>query len=294
MNTPKIISVGEVLWDLFPDGELFGGAPANFACQAALQSARVAMISAVGDDKRGHDAIKILRNYGIDVSLMQTCADAPTGTVGVELDSQGKPTYIIHADSAWDRLQWRDELLSHVKSADAVCFGTLGQRSAIARQTIRRMIEAAAAAGITRIVDINLRPPFFDAETIRDSIQLASILKLSDEELDEVCSAVGIVGTNNVEDSLENLRKVGELEMIVMTRGAQGALLVTADETIHQAGLPAEVVDTVGAGDAFTAAFLFRELQHKPRRESLQHACKVAAETCSHAGAVPSSISPHP
>ena len=126
MKRPTILSLGEVLWDLFPDGERFGGAPANFACHAAIQGADVTMLSAVGDDQNGHDAIGILSAYGVDVSLMQIIPDAPTGTVGVALDNNGKPTFVIHQGSAWDQLVWNDAMASRITTADAVSFGTLG------------------------------------------------------------------------------------------------------------------------------------------------------------------------
>ena len=287
MKKPKIISLGEVLWDLFPDGERFGGAPANFACHAALQGADVTMLSAVGNDDHGRDAIKILSDYRVDASLIQTVPDAPTGTVGVDLDENGKPKFVIHEGSAWDRIQWHDKIALRINSADAVCFGTLGQRGEVSRQTIRRAIETAASAGITRVVDINLRPPFYDADRIRQSVQLASILKLSDDELFEVCSACGIAQTDNDEAMLRGLLAFGGLEMVVMTRGAKGAKLISADSAIDQEGIPAKVIDTVGAGDSFTAAFLIGELQGAPHEANLRRACKVAATTCSHSGAVP-------
>lgn len=287
MKRPAIISLGEVLWDLFPDGERFGGAPANFACHAAMQGADVAMLSAVGDDRHGREAVSILSDYGIDISLIQSVPEAPTGTVGVELDNNGKPTFVIHEGSAWDEVIWNEEIAQRIALADAVCFGTLGQRSEVSRNTIRRTIETAAAAGIQRVVDINLRPPFFDVETIRDSIRLASILKLSDEELAEVRSACIVTAANNDETMLRGLLQFGELDMVLMTRGANGAVLVTRDSMIDQAGIPTTVTDTVGAGDAFTAAFLISELQGKPHKVSLRRACEVAAVACAHSGAIP-------
>lgn len=286
MKKLKIISLGEVLWDLLPDGDKFGGAPANFACHASLQGADVAMLSAVGDDHRGRTAVSILSDYDIDISLMQTVPHAATGTVGVELDRNGKPTFEIHENSAWDQIVWHEEIALRVSSVDAICFGTLGQRSEVSRQTIRRAIEAASAAGVLRVVDINLRAPFFDADMIRQSVQLASILKLSDEELGEVCSACGITLKQNYE-AVRRLLEFGDLDMIVMTRGAKGAVLVTADQVIEQAGVPATVVDTVGAGDSFTAAFLIGELRGQPQKENLRNACEVAAAACTHSGAVP-------
>ena len=287
MKKPKIISFGEVLWDLFPDGERFGGAPANFACHAALQGAEVMICSAVGDDRHGHDAVRILSDYEIDVSLMQTVPTAPTGTVGVNLDNEGKPSFVIHENSAWDKLQWTNKIDTKVRSADAICFGTLGQRSKMARRTIQKALKVATSIELPRIVDINLRPPFYDADIIRESIQLASILKMSDEEVAAVCAVFEIDLQQGLEAALRSLMEFGQLKMIVVTRGSEGALLLTTDEINTQTGIPCKVIDTVGAGDAFTAAFLIRELQGTEKSQNLRESCMVAAEACSHAGAVP-------
>ncbi len=288
MKSPKIVSFGEVLWDIFPAGEQFGGAPANFASHAARLGANVSMVSAVGVDRHGREAIEILRGFGIDVSLIQTEADVPTGTVSVAVDAAGKPSFTIHENSAWDHLRWTDQIESHLRDADAVYFGTLGQRAKLARNTIRRGIRTAREKiGATSLVDINLRSPYFDGQLIRDSIELASILKLSDDELPEVVSACGIDSAVPVETQLRELFKSGDLDLLVMTRGADGAVLVTADDIVSQPGMPVKVKDTVGAGDAFAAAFLLGVSRAETHHEVLHSACEVAAATCSHAGALP-------
>ncbi len=286
MESPIIVSLGEVLWDLFPEGERFGGAPANFACHAAILGANVSMVSAVGGDRHGCEALDILRDYGIDVSLMQTVSDAATGTVGVALDSAGKPNFTIHENSAWDRIKWSDEIEARVKETDAVYFGTLGQRSEVSRRTIRRCIDAARDAGIPRIVDINLRSPFFDNDLIRESIELASILKLSDDELPEVSSACGIHSSASPETLLRHLLESQNLDLVVMTCGAQGATLATPDGVVRQQGIQTQVKDTVGAGDSFAAAFLLGLLRSEPHDQILHKACAIAAAACSHSGAV--------
>jgi fructokinase len=282
------MSLGEVLWDLFPHGEQFGGAPANFACHAAILGADASMVSAVGDDPHGRSAIDILRNYGVDVSLMQTCPDAATGTVGIELDEKGKPTFTIHEDSAWDRLAWSDALDAKTATVDAIYFGTLGQRSQVARTTIRQALRANS--NVPRILDVNLRPPFFDATLIRESIELASILKLSDEELATVTDACEVRsdGSSLIQtDQLLQLLEQTNLDMVIMSRGADGAVLATSDGIVEQPGISATVVDTVGAGDSFTAAFLIGLLRGDSHEENLRNACTVAAGVCAHAGAVP-------
>ena len=282
-----ILSLGEVLWDLFPEGDRFGGAPGNFACHAAIQGADVTMLSAVGNDQHGRDGIEILSAYGIDVSLMQIIAETPTGTVGVEVDDAGKPTFMIHQGSAWDNLTWNDAIASRIATVDAIYFGTLGQRDPVSRATIRQAVETAALAGISRVLDINLRAPFFDAEMIRNSVQLASILKLSDDELVEVCSACSISKTDQPEGDLRVLLEFGNLDMVILTFGKDGAVLVTPDDTVTQNGISTNVIDTVGAGDSFTAAFLVGELRGDPHDQNLRKSCEVAAATCAHSGALP-------
>jgi fructokinase len=284
---PSIISLGEVLWDLFPEGARFGGAPANFACHAAALGADVSMVSAVGDDARGREAGNILRSYGVDVTLVQFIVDAPTGTVGVSLDAKGKPTFTIHQDSAWDCIAWKTELESRITSSDAVYFGTLGQRGEMSRTTIRRALEVAKASGIPRILDVNLRRPFFDSSLIRESIGLASVLKLSDDELVQVCTASGLALTDDPGDTLRNLLAQHQLELVVMTRGAEGALLVAADQVVDQPGIPTTVRDTVGAGDSFTASLVTGLLRSESLETIARDACKRAAAVCAQLGAVP-------
>ena len=287
MDAPRILSCGEVLWDLFPDGARFGGAPANFACHAALLGARVAMLSAVGCDARGTEALSILAGFGIDTAPVRSLPSAPTGTVGVSVDSAGKPAFDVHTDTAWDQLAWSAPLGESLSRVDAVYFGTLGQRGATSRATIRRVLDEARARGILRVLDINLRPPFYNRELLRDSVALASVLKLSDEELPVVAAACGVEPGLAPAATLYALRSRLFLDCIVLTRGAEGALLVSETGTTEQPGIPTAVVDTVGAGDSFTAAFVLGLLRSEPHAAILRHACETASSVCAHAGAVP-------
>jgi fructokinase len=287
LNHSKIVSIGEVLWDLFPNGAQFGGAPANFACHAAIQGAQVSMLSAVGDDPRGHEAVSILQACGIDTSLVQVIPRAATGTVGVTLDSAGKPTFAIHENSAWDQIHWTTEIATRISEADAVYFGTLGQRSLTSRATIRRAVQLAREARIPCLVDLNLRRPFFDDQMIRDSIELASILKFSDDELPGVIAACGLTSDSSIEICARKLCEKYHLSLVVMTCGADGAILATVRDVVRQPGIPTRVIDTVGAGDSFVARFLLGLLAQEPHGKTLHAACERAAKTCSHAGAVP-------
>lgn len=284
---PAILSCGEMLWDLFPAGPRFGGAPANFACHAALHGARVALLSAVGDDPRGREATAILRRFGLDPSLVQTIAEAPTGTVGVSVDAAGKPTFEIHAGSAWDRIAWTPALETHLAGVDAIYFGTLGQRDPVSRATIRRALAVATSLGRLRVLDVNLRRPFFDAALIRESVAEATVLKLSDDELDAVLAACGVPPGPDPTASLRALLVRHRLDLVALTRGAAGALLVSATEVIDQPGIPTLVRDTVGAGDSFTAALVVGLLRGEPLNTLARVACETAAAVCAHAGALP-------
>ena len=287
---PRILSCGEVLWDLFPEGARFGGAPANFACHAALLGGDVTMLSAVGNDRRGDEAVTILQGFGVETSLVQRILDEPTGSVGVSVDSAGKPSFEIHAGSAWDLIDWTDALEAKVSEVDAIYFGTLGQRGAVSRATIRRAMGLARERGMFRVLDVNLRSPFYDAALIHESIAQASVLKLSDEELSEVGTACGIALDSKPEVTLRSLLTRFGLHLVVMTRGAEGALFVSPNGIIDQPGIPTTVVDTVGAGDSFTAAFVLGILRGDAPEVILQKACEIASAVCSQSGAVPARL----
>ena len=294
MRPLSLLSCGEMLWDLFSDGPRFGGAPANFACHAALHGGLVTMLSAVGDDPRGHEATEILCRFGIDTSLVQTIATAPTGAVGVSVDAAGKPSFEIHANSAWDQIAWTPALETRLADVDAIYFGTLGQRSPISRATIRRALAVAKSRSVMRVLDVNLRRPFFDAALIRESVAAASVLKLSDDELADVLIACDIAHGPDPTASLRALLVRYHLDLIALTRGAAGALLVTADEVIDQPGISTVVRDTVGAGDSFTAALVVGRLRGDPLRTIARGACETAAAVCTYAGALPETPKPPP
>ncbi len=292
MNKRKILSCGEVLWDLFPDGARFGGAPANFACHAALLGAKVSLLSAVGDDARGREAIAILQGFGLDTSLIPPLADVPTGAVGVTVDAAGKPNFEIRGGAAWDRITLTPELEARLATVDAVYFGTLGQRSEMSRSTIQRALSAAKARGIVRVLDVNLRQPYFNAALIRESVGRSTILKLSDDELDEVAAACGVTREANPVATLRALLARHQLDLVALTRGAAGALLVSATEVVDQPGIPTVVCDTVGAGDSFTAALVVGLLRGDPLSTIAHTACEIAAAVCAQPGAVPERAKP--
>lgn len=287
MKPLSILACGELIWDLFPSGEKMGGAPVNFACHAALQGAQATILSAVGKDPRGEEALNILDRFGVDTSLVQRHENAPTGTAKVSLDSAGQPGFEITSNTAWDHIEWRVKLGKLLAEVNAVYFGTLGQRSSVARETIRRVLDLARTRKICRVLDVNLRRPFYNDGLIRESVALASVLKLSDEELPRIADACGVTLGPIVNDILRSLRERYDLQIVVLTRGAQGAILVSADKIVEQPGIPCKVHDTVGAGDSFTAALTVGLLKGEPIDLALRNACEVAAVVCSQPGAVP-------
>ena len=282
---PVVAGLGEVLWDVYPDAAHFGGAPANFACHAASLGAEAWMVSAVGADALGERAVEKLRERGVECSHVSRDAHHATGRVLVTLNESGQPSYEFAIDPAWDHLAWSEELGALAVRCDAVCFGTLGQRSPVARATIRRFVAATRPTAL-RVFDVNLRQRFYDAETIRTSLQLASAMKLNDEELPIVAELGGLRSVTPREILIE-LADQFELRFVALTRGAQGSLLIAGTNTDECPAFPTKVADTVGAGDAFTAALVIGFLGGLSLDIINRHANALAAFVCSQPGATP-------
>jgi fructokinase len=266
MNGKKtVVGLGELLWDLLPAGERLGGAPANFTVMTARLGNRGVVASRLGADMRGDLARGVLKNFLVDLAFLQTAPradlDQPTGTVGVEI-AGGEPRYVIHAPAAWDFLAWTADWRSLAAESDAVCFGTLAQRERLSRNTIGRFLRATRPECV-RVFDVNLRAPFFSAEIIAESLQLATIFKLNQDEVSTVLQMLGAPAkTASVRAETDLPRAAAWLmarypmQMVAITLGAEGSLLVTRDAVHRHPGVATRVVDTVGSGDAFTAALV--------------------------------------
>ena len=282
---PVIVGLGEVLWDLYPDATHFGGAPANFASHAASLGAEAWMVSAVGADDLGARALDALCERGVHcVHLVQDPHHA-TGRVLVTLNAAGQASYEFAADTAWDHLAWSDGLAALAARSDAVYFGTLGQRSPASRETIRRFLQVTPRPAL-RVFDVNLRQRFYDRETIHTSLQLASALKLNDEEL-PIVAELCAVRANTPREILSELLTRYKLRLAALTRGPHGSLLISTDAEDECPAPPTTVVDTVGAGDAFTATLVTGFLRGLPLPEINRHANAVASFVCSQNGATP-------
>lgn len=284
---PVIVGLGEVLWDVFPDGPRFGGAPANFTCGAAELGQRqvdVTIVSAVGNDDLGRLAIAELNDHQVN-STEVARLHYPTGQVDVLLDEHGHASYQFAPDTAWDHLAWTKELESLANRTNAVCFGTLAQRSKQSQSTIRQFI-ASTPPSCLRILDINLRWPYWNEDVILQSLAMANALKLNDSELQEITSLLQIRGSD--EAVLAQIMERYSLQVIALTRGENGSLLLRdSGERSDLAGQSVQVVDTVGVGDAFTAALALGFLGGLSLKAIHLWASDVAAFVCTQAGATP-------
>ena len=279
------IGLGEVLWDLLPGGRQLGGAPANFAYHAHALGAESLVVSRVGRDDLGRDLVEHLNALGLVTSGISVDPAAPTGTVSVTLDPTGQPTYTIHTDVAWDFLEAGPEVLRAAAGADAVCFGTLAQRHPVARDSIRRLLQATRPEAL-RIFDINLRQRFWSREVIVESLALANVLKLNDEELPILMDLLGWPCEDD-QGLMARLAQRFDLRAVALTRGARGSLLWTADRSWNWPGSDLKVADTVGAGDSYTAALALGLLSRKSPEDILRIAHRVADFVCTQPGATP-------
>ena len=284
MKRFKLVGIGEVLWDLLPAGPQLGGAPANFAYHAQALGAAAVMLSRVGRDRLGRDVVARLGAMGLPEEAIQRDDHAPTGTVLVSVSGQGLPEYTIKEGVAWDRLAVTPAALQAVKNADAVCFGTLAQRNGVSRKAIQRLV-AAAPATSWRVLDLNLRQHFYSRAIVEKSLALANVLKLNDEELKCLADLLALQGNSRAR--MTQLARRYELRVVACTRGARGSLLLADGAWSDQAAGQARVADTVGAGDAFTAAMTLGLLAGWDLDEINRRANEVAAYVCTQRGATP-------
>jgi fructokinase len=257
--------MGELLWDQLPEGAFLGGAPANFAVMAGRLGNRAVLLSRIGRDELGCKAIERFDSLPTDARFLQVDPAHETGRVTVAFEG-GEPHYTIHQPAAWDFLELTGEWLELAEKADALCFGSLAQRSRESRQTIQALA-ARTPASCVRVFDVNLRAPFYSAEVIQQSLELATVLKMNDAELPRVLGLLELKvvdelapGPLRLTDERQGasslLRKFPSLQMVAVTRGAHGSLLVTREAWHEHPGIPVQVADTIGAGDAFTAAMI--------------------------------------
>lgn len=281
----SVVGLGELIWDLLPEGRQLGGAPTNFAYIAGLLGDAATVASRVGADELGREAVARLARMGVETRYLQRDAEHPTGTVGVRVDAQGEAHFSVNCNSAWDYLEWTREWAELAARADAVCFGTLGQRVADAADTIARFL-AATRTTTLRIFDVNLRHTFFTSEMLARSLRLASVVKLNVDELARLAALLGLDERGETELARRLLRDF-DLELVAVTRGARGSVLITRTQAVEHAGLAVRVADTIGAGDAFSAALAHYRLRGAPLEMISEAANRVGAWVATQVGATP-------
>jgi fructokinase len=286
---PIVVGLGELLWDLFPKGKQLGGAPANFAYITALLGDSGIVASRVGDDRLGQEALWHLKSSGLDVSRIQRDPTHPTGTVKVEVDLRGQPEYHISENAAWDFLEFSEDWISLARATHAVCFGSLAQRNSVSRATIRAFLSALPSFAIG-IFDVNLRQSYFSGDLLRDSARHATILKLNHEEfprfLDLLRCPLKGSERSDIFAARWLCRELG-ISLVCITRGPAGSALVTAESHHEHPGFSVKIADTVGAGDAFTAALVHHALRGSSLPLMNAAANRMGAWVASQEGAMP-------
>lgn len=281
----KVVGLGEALWDMLPEGKQIGGAPANFAYHAMLFCHEATVVSAVGEDALGKELTARLRAKQLNLEI--PTVDHPTGTVEIQLSEEGIPRYEILREVAWDYIPFTEGMASLAAQTDAVCFGSLAQRHITSRRSIQRFIDAMPNQGrIHKVFDINLRQCFYDRALLADSFQRATTVKLNDEELPIVTQLFGLKG-ENPEEQCRQLMELFTLRMVILTCGTKGSYVFADTQSSFLDTPKVCVADTVGAGDAFTGAFIGALLNGQSLREAHAIAVRHSAFVCTQAGAMP-------
>lgn len=288
-----IVGIGELLWDVYPDGhKVAGGAPFNFTYHCHNLGHTAVMVSAVGDDDLGRELRERVRELGLTDEFIQTDPHHPTGTVRVTVDAAGQPSYEIVQDVAWDHIAWTPELEALAGKCDAVCYGTLGQRadeSCTNIQTFLQDCRFGDGGYAYRVFDINLRQHFYTPSVLTWSLYRSHTVKVNADELATVARLYGWRRETEAELVRALLRySAAETRVVIVTDGEHGCRIYPErGDAIVEPGVPANVVDTVGAGDAFTAAMVCLHLEGKPLAECARFAIRYAAKVCEHAGGTP-------
>lgn len=279
--TPKttLMSWGELLWDLFPDGERLGGAAANVAYHAAQIGADSILVSRVGEDELGRTACERLERSGVTTRFIQIDSERQTGTVRVEI-RDGEPRYRIATAVAWDRIEFSDELAARMAGTDAACYSTLAQRSEPGFETLGRTLETLPS-GAVRLCDLNVRRPFVSRELVERALALATVVKLNESE------AALVSELFDAPDPIEWLLGRDAIGVVALTRGARGALVASNSERIDVPGVPVTGGDAVGAGDAFVAVLAVEIARGRSLDVAARRAVRYSSFVASAPGAMP-------
>ncbi|MFN8255068.1 MAG: carbohydrate kinase [Bacteroidales bacterium] len=279
--TKKVICFGEMLWDVFPDQKIAGGAPMNVAIRLQSLGIQSSIISGIGNDKQGKELLSIVNQRKVDVSFVQVKDNLPTGEVKVSL-KDGIPSYDIIYPSAWDKIETNPINLDAVALADAFVFGSLACRDEVSSRTLQNLIDKANF----RVFDINIRKPFFNLDMALNLMKKSNLIKLNDEELSEIATQLGAQNNDLKADMIFISEKTG-VGNICVTRGKNGAIYLSDGKFYENPGYMVKVEDTVGAGDSFLAAFLSGLLNSREKQKCIDFACAMGAMVASRKGANP-------
>ena len=281
MEKKTVIGVGEFLWDITPTGKRAGGAPVNFAYHASCDEVEGWAVSAVGKDGLGRELLTVAKEKGIRLRVAEV--DRPTGTVDVILNN-GQPDFHIHENVAWDYIPLTDELLKKASSASAITFGTLAQRSPVSRATTQALLKAASESA-WKVYDINLRQKFWSKELIEESLRLANVFKINDDEMNLLKGLFGF-GDMGYDDVAARFIQDYGLRMLVLTAGSEFSSIYTPEGKVSEIPTPkVEVNDTIGAGDSFTGTLISGLLRGKSIPDAHADAVETAAYVCTQSGA---------
>ncbi len=281
-----IVGLGELLWDLLPSGPQLGGATANFAYFASLLGEEGIVASRVGQDDLGNEAVDRIAHKGLSTGAIQRDAVHPTGTVDVTIGPDGQPDFIINDGVAWEHMAWTPEWSTLAARADAVCFGTVSRHESGSIGAVTAFLDTLRPSAL-RIFDVNLRQDRYSPILLHDSLQRVHIVKLNDDELRTVGPLLDLGGADLESMARRLLMAYEDLELVCVTRGAEGSLLVTSSETVDHPGVPVDVVDTIGSGDAFTAALASGYLRGAALERVSEAANRLGAWVASQTGAMP-------
>lgn len=285
MNNPikkyTVIGMGEVLWDLLPDGKILGGAPVNFAYHAMQLGAVGIAISSVGNDELGREIMDSVNEKGIKNCI--AINKYPTSTVGVTLND-GKPEYTIYEGVAWDFMELVPEASEIMKQADAVCFGTLAQRGQVSHKTILEALKLVPEQCL-KVYDINLRQKYYSKELISESLSVANVFKINDDEVEIYKQLFGLEGSET--EVCRKIKETYSLEYLALTKGEKGSYLFHNDEVSFLPTPLVVVEDTVGAGDSFTSVMVMGILNKQPLQQIHRKAVEISAFVCTQKGATP-------
>lgn len=286
MTHPLTLSLGEVLWDILPDGKALGGAPSNVAWECSQLGAESHIVSAVGDDDLGHEIIDALKKKNLDTETIAVLPGIPTSTVDAHLDAKGNATYTIHENVAWDHLPVTDAVLDVAARAQAINFGSLAQRHEVGRATTHAILDAIAPNAV-KIFDLNLRPPFIDRDILDLGMQRATVVKMNHDELPAIAKL--FQWTETPEDGMVQLMQAyPNVHHVVVTKADQGAWWRTRDELHFRKSPKPEVMrDTIGAGDSVTAVCMMGLLKKWKEPDILEAAMNIASYVCSQRGGMP-------